>query len=316
MSSLVGPGLADGLATARRPRYHVGSIVLALSSVSKRFGSLVALDRVDLSATRGEILGLLGDNGAGKTTLLRILAGYLRADSGVVEVAGLPMATHAREARRLLGYLPEHAPLYGEMRVHEYLEHRARLKDVPGQKLAAHVALAMERVHITDARRRLVAQLSRGYRQRVGLADALLGDPPILLLDEPTAGLDPHQLLELRGLLVAVARDRTMVISSHHLSEIEAVSTRVAILAGGRVVAEGAPSALGQGVVLAVAPRDVPRALAALGASARVLDAAKGRLFTELGAAEASRAVIQAGCALEELSGRRSLEDIFVEATR
>ena len=200
--------------------------------VARRFGRRVALDGVTLRVAAGEIVGLVGPNGAGKSTLLRILAGYLDADSGRVAIDGRA------------GYLVETSPLPPEMRVVEYLQHRAALKGVPRPRRAAAVAAACARAGLDGVEARVVGTLSKGYRQRVGLADALLGDPQVLLLDEPASGLDPMQTRELRALLAELAGERAIVMSTHALGELESLAARVVVIAGGRVVGDGAPAAL------------------------------------------------------------------------
>jgi ABC-2 type transport system ATP-binding protein len=200
--------------------------------VARRFGARMALDRVSLAVAPGEIVGLVGPNGAGKSTLLRILAGYLDADAGAVALRGR------------VGYLAETSPLPPEMRVIEYLRFRAALKGVRRRERAVAVAAVVRRAGLAGEERRILGTLSKGYRQRVGLADALLGDPPVLLLDEPASGLDPMQARELRALLAELAGDRAIVMSTHSLGELESLAARVVVVAGGRVVGDGTPAAL------------------------------------------------------------------------
>jgi ABC-2 type transport system ATP-binding protein len=212
--------------------------------VEKRFGAVRALDRVSFEVARGEVVGLVGPNGAGKTTALRVLSGFLRPDGGAVWVDGIDAVAQRRAAAARIGYLPEGPPLYPELRVEEHLRFRARLKGVPRGELSARVDEVLERVSATDRRRVLIGRLSRGYRQRVGLADALLGRPAVLLLDEPTSGLDPAQVRDLRKLLVDLAGDRAVVLSSHALAELEAVAARLVVLSRGRVAGDGQPDQL------------------------------------------------------------------------
>ena len=200
--------------------------------VGRRFGRRAALDRVSLAVGAGEIVGLVGPNGAGKSTLLRILAGYLDADAGTVAIAGR------------VGYLAETSPLPPEMRVVEYLRYRAALKGVRRRDRAAALAAVIGRAGLAGEERRILGTLSKGYRQRVGLADALLGDPPVLLLDEPASGLDPMQARELRGLLGELSGSRAIVMSTHSLGELESLAARVVVIAGGKVVGDGTPEAL------------------------------------------------------------------------
>jgi ABC-2 type transport system ATP-binding protein len=220
--------------------------MIQVDRVSKRFGRKAALVDVSFRVAAGEIAALVGPNGAGKTTAMRILAGFLAADAGRVAIAGhvLPAARVAACAR--LGYLPEAAPLYGEMRVDEYLRFRARLKGVARGAVGERVADVTARLGLLDQRRVLVSRLSRGFRQRVGLADALIATPPVLLLDEPTAGLDPVQMREVRSLLSDLGEGCAVLLSSHLLAEVEAVADRVVVLVGGRVVADASPEELAQ----------------------------------------------------------------------
>ena len=218
--------------------------MIRLVGVHRSFGAVAALTDVSFAVARGEVVGFLGPNGAGKTTCLRILAGYLDADRGRVEVAGCELPRDRRAAQMACGYLPEGVPLHRDMRVDEYLRFRARLKAVPRRDLGRRVEAVCEQLGLGPRRRQLVGTLSRGFRQRVGLADALLGAPQVLLLDEPGTGLDPVQVRELRALLAELARDRAVLLSSHALGEIEASASRVVVLVEGRVVADAPPGEL------------------------------------------------------------------------
>jgi ABC-2 type transport system ATP-binding protein len=218
--------------------------VIELERVSRRFGRVAALTSVSFQVGRGEIVGFLGENGAGKTTTLRILAGVLAADRGRVQVNGVDVAEEPRRARAQIGLLAENAPVYPEMRVRDYLAHRAVLKDVPAGERSRRVGEAIARFGLAEVAARRAGQLSRGFRQRLGLADATLARPPVLLLDEPQSGLDPNQVRELRQLLRALAPEHTILLSSHALVEVEAVVDRVVVLARGQVVFEGAPAEL------------------------------------------------------------------------
>jgi ABC-2 type transport system ATP-binding protein len=189
--------------------------------------------------SQGEIVGFLGPNGAGKSTTLRILAGFLGATAGRVRIAGHDIEEEPMRARAALGYMPETSPLYPEMRVSEYLRFRAELKLVPRRARGEAARRAMRDASVEDVADVLIGHLSKGYRQRVGLADALVSDPPLLILDEPTAGLDPNQIREVRGLVRGLGRERTVLLSTHILSEVEATCTRALVIARGRLVAEG-----------------------------------------------------------------------------
>jgi len=212
--------------------------MIEVEHLSKRFGGLKAVDRVSFAVGRGEIVGLLGPNGAGKTTTMRMLTTYLPPTSGRATLAGHDILDAPIGVRRSVGYLPENVPLYGEMRVREYLRFRARLKDVPRRERRAEVEEAVRRTALLDVCDRVIGNLSRGYRQRVGLADALLGDPDVLILDEPTAGLDPIQIGEVRGLIRDLGLRHTILLSTHILPEVEAACGRVIIITGGRIAVD------------------------------------------------------------------------------
>ena len=207
-------------------------------------GGVTALDGVTFEARAGQVLGFLGPNGAGKTTAMRICTGFLAPTSGRVTIGELDVAGDPLAARARLGYLPESVPLYSEMRVDEYLAYRAALKGVPAKIRRARIDEAIASVAIAPERRRIIGQLSKGYRQRVGLADALLHAPDVLILDEPTDGLDPNQRRDILDLIARLGQDRAVILATHILPEVEAVCARVVILDRGRVIAEGAPAAL------------------------------------------------------------------------
>jgi len=210
-------------------------MMIQVENLTKYFGPVQAVDRVSFQVDQGEVVGFLGPNGAGKTTTMRILTGYLPATSGLAKVAGFDVMTESLDVRRNIGYLPESVPLYPEMRVEEYVHFRAKLKGVQRSDRVSRVEYCLERCRLKEVRRRLVGTLSKGYRQRVGLADAMVSDPPILILDEPTAGLDPFQIRETLALIKQLGERRTVLLSTHILSEVEAVCERVILIAGGRV---------------------------------------------------------------------------------
>jgi ABC-2 type transport system ATP-binding protein len=224
--------------------------LISVRGVTKRYGSArsgddrPALDDVSFEVERGEIVGLLGPNGAGKTTLMRILSCFLTPTRGTALLAGCSIAEDARGVRRALGYLPEAVPLPPEMRVTEYLGFRAALKTVARDKRRAAVDDAIAIAGLGERRSQIIGTLSRGYRQRVGLADALLARPPILILDEPTVGLDPNQIRETHALIRELGRDRAVLLSTHILSDVEALASRVVIVNRGQVKASGTPAAL------------------------------------------------------------------------
>jgi gliding motility-associated transport system ATP-binding protein len=217
--------------------------VIEARGLSKRYGELIAVDDVTFSVQPGEVVGFLGPNGAGKTTTMRILTGFLPPTDGTAEIAGHDLFTDSLAARRAVGYLPETPPLYPEMSVEGYLGYVARIKDVPRRARASAVARALERCGLADARRRVIGALSKGYRQRVGLAGAIVHDPPVLVLDEPTVGLDPIQIREIRALIAELASSasgqaRTVILSTHILPEVEAICQRVMIIHRGRKVVD------------------------------------------------------------------------------
>jgi ABC-2 type transport system ATP-binding protein len=209
--------------------------MIEVEDLTKYFGPILAVDGISFAVNRGEILGFLGPNGAGKTTTLRILTSFLPATSGVARVAGFDVMTQSMDVRRNIGYLPESVPVYPEMRVEEYLDYRARLKAIPRSTRQKRIEYCLERCRIREVRRRLVGTLSKGYRQRVGLADAMVHDPAILILDEPTVGLDPLQIRETLALIKELGEQHTIVLSTHILSEVEAICERVIIISEGRI---------------------------------------------------------------------------------
>jgi ABC-2 type transport system ATP-binding protein len=210
-------------------------MMIQVENLTKYFGPVQAVDRVSFQVDQGEVVGFLGPNGAGKTTTMRILTGYLPATSGLAKVAGFDVMTESLDVRRNIGYLPESVPLYPEMRVEEYVHFRAKLKGVPRSDRTSRVEYCLERCRLKEVRRRLVGTLSKGYRQRVGLADAMVSDPPILILDEPTAGLDPFQIRETLALIKQLGERRTVLLSTHILSEVETICERVILIDRGRV---------------------------------------------------------------------------------
>lgn len=233
--------------------------MIQVEGLSKDYGTVVAVHSLSFEAKAGEILGFLGPNGAGKTTTLRMLAGALGPSSGRVRIAGHDLAREPIQARRSLGYMPEAAPLYPELRVREYLMFRAGLQGVRSSERGDAVQQAMRRAHVLDVALVTIGHLSKGYRQRVALASVLLGNPRLYILDEPTAGLDPNQIREVRALIREIASTSTVIVSSHILSEIEELCDRAIVMHRGRVVAQGALADLHQGTgpgVLLVRARD------------------------------------------------------------
>ncbi len=215
------------------------SAMIEVRDLVKDYGAFRAVRDVSFTVEKGEVVGFLGPNGAGKSTTLRILAGFLGATSGVVRVDGHDVVDEPLAARGSIGYMPEAAPLYPEMRVSEYLAFRAELKGVKSGERKAATRRAMEDAGLGEMERVLIGQLSKGYRQRVGIADALVASPPLLLLDEPTAGLDPNQIREVRALIKRLRARHTVLVSTHILSEVESMCTRGVLIARGQLIAEG-----------------------------------------------------------------------------
>jgi ABC-2 type transport system ATP-binding protein len=220
------------------------SPAIEVSHLVKTFAGVAAVSNISFTVARGEILGFLGPNGAGKSTTMRILTGFLPATSGEVRVCGVPVASRASEVKRLLGYMPENNPLPEDMRVAEYLYYRGRLKEIPRRKLGARIDEVLDLCDLKRMRHRIIGKLSKGYRQRVGIAEAILAEPPVIIMDEPTIGLDPHQILIVRDLIARLRGRMTVIISSHILPEIEMTCDRVLIINQGRVVATGTPAEL------------------------------------------------------------------------
>ncbi len=220
--------------------------MIQVEGLTKRYGRIPAIEGLTFSVEKGEIVGFLGLNGAGKTTTMRILTAFIPATAGRASVAGHDVATDSLEARRRIGYLPENAPLYTDMPVRAFLEFVAKVKGIEASARAAQIGAVLESCGIEAVAERLIGRLSRGYRQRVGLAQALLGDPDVLILDEPTSGLDPAQIREIRELIRRLAGERTVILSTHILPEVEMICSRVLIVHRGRLLADGRPGTIGR----------------------------------------------------------------------
>jgi ABC-2 type transport system ATP-binding protein len=218
--------------------------MIEVHSLTKRYPTRLAVDDVSFAVRQGEIVGFLGPNGAGKTTTMRVLTGFLPPTAGSASVAGYDVVTESTAARSALGYLPESAALYPELRVREYLSFRARLEGVPGGQVRSRVGEALDRCLLGEVADRKIDNLSKGFRQRTALAGALVHQPPVLILDEPTIGLDPVQIIKVRETIRELSRDRAVLLSTHILPEVEAVCDRILIIDRGRIVAEGTPSDL------------------------------------------------------------------------
>ena len=222
--------------------------MIRAENLSKRYGQHVAVDRLNFTIDKGEILGFLGPNGAGKSTTMNIITGYLSATDGKVMVDDMDVLEHPGEVKKKIGYLPELPPLYLDMTVTEYLRFVGELKRVGKESLRSDMDRILEIVQIEDVKKRLIKNLSKGYKQRVGLAQALLGNPEILILDEPTIGLDPKQIIEIRNLINSLREEHTIVLSSHILTEVNAVCERVLIINKGKIVASDTVENLSKGM--------------------------------------------------------------------
>jgi ABC-2 type transport system ATP-binding protein len=307
--------------------------VISVENLTKRYATKTAIEGMSFQVQKGEILGFLGPNGAGKTTTMRIITGYMPSTDGTVKVDGYDVADQPLEVRRRIGYLPENPPLYHEMTVVGYLRFVAKLKGVASANMSGEVERVMGKVNITDVQSRIIAKLSKGYKQRVGIAQALLNDPPVLILDEPTIGLDPKQIHEVRELVKSLAGNHTVVLSTHILPEVEQTCHRVIIIDRGKIVAVDTPQNLRsqiQGAVRIVMEIEGPSAevLTAVQGVPGVLDVRvasengpRSRFYidSETGReirTDLARTVVQKGWGLLELqSESMSLEDIFIKLT-
>lgn len=308
--------------------------MIEVQNLTKRYAGTLAVRDVSFQVAAGEIVGLLGRNGAGKSTILRILSCFLPATSGTARVAGFDVFSQSAEVRRRIGYMPENNPLHTEMRVREYLKFRARLKGLSAPQVRERVNTVIEQCSLKDVHKRIIGQLSKGYRQRVGLADALVHEPALVILDEPTIGLDPNQLRSVRSLIKELAGKHTILLSTHILPEVEMTCSRVLILHHGRVLAADTPENLHQhffeegpvAAELAAPEAELREMLAELpGVLHADIFPVEGNYFrcviTPQAGAELResiyRVAVENGWPLRELTrSRRTLEDIFVRATR
>jgi ABC-2 type transport system ATP-binding protein len=307
--------------------------VIEVQHLSKRYGRVTAVDDVSFRVERGEILGFLGPNGAGKTTTMRILTGYMPATEGKAIVAGFDVFDQPIEAKQRTGYLPETPPLYPDMTVLEYLSFVAKIKGVPAAGRKQRIDHVMERTRVADMAGRLCSKLSKGYKQRVGLAQALIHNPDVLILDEPTAGLDPKQIIETRQLIKELAGDHTIILSTHILPEVSQTCQRIVIISKGKVVAVDTPDNLtarlrgsetmyvqvdAGGANAAAALSSIPGVTRVVEAERRdhhvsfEVESEKGRDIRR----DLARTIVSSGWGLLELRPMRmSLEEIFLELT-
>jgi ABC-2 type transport system ATP-binding protein len=308
--------------------------LIEVQDVTKSYGTTTAVDHVSFTVNKGEILGFLGPNGAGKTTTMRILTGFMPATSGTARVSGFDVFKDSLQVRRHIGYLPEAPPVYPDMSVESYLEFVLRIKNVPAEKHSALVSDALAKTNLADKRHELIKRLSRGYKQRVGLAQALVHDPDVIILDEPTVGLDPKQIIEVRNLIKALAGSHTIILSTHILPEVSMTCDRVVIINKGKIAAVDTPQNLtsqlrgGQRIRVEVeAPeKQLQDLLSHVPGAARVqvtpagpdghvvatVESAQGQDVRSAIAAK----VVEKGWPLYELRGLSlSLEDIFLQLT-
>ncbi len=307
--------------------------MIEVENLTKRYGPTLAVSNISFNVQEGEILGFLGPNGAGKTTTMRIITGFLSASSGRVRVSGFDVAEQPLEVKKRIGYLPENPPVYPDMTVNEYLAFVGRIKGVPRSDLKKRIGEVSEKCAVANVANRQIGKLSKGYRQRVGLAQALMVNPDVLILDEPTAGLDPKQIIETRELIKGLAGHHTVILSTHILPEVSRTCQRVVVINQGKVVAVGAPDELtarlqGFGTVLITAEGPAPEIIGKLQSVPGVnlvepREAAESRVTLEVHVekerdvrAELARAVVESGWKLFELkTSGMSLEDIFLKLT-
>jgi ABC-2 type transport system ATP-binding protein len=309
-------------------------IMIEVANLTKRYAGKTAVEDVSFTVGRGEIVGLLGPNGAGKSTTMRILSCFMPATSGLARVAGFDVATQADEVRRRIGYMPENNPLHQDMRVREYLKFRARLKGLGMSRARERTDAVIAQCGLAGASRRIISQLSKGFRQRVGLADALVHEPDLIILDEPTIGLDPSQIRAVRQLIKDLGRRHTVLLSSHILPEVELTCNRVLIMREGRILAADTPENLqksmsGHGQIIAEIAAPLADLKSCWDQMAEICDydiaAAEGEYhrcsLTAVNGSDLRARIFelaaQRGWKLRELSHRRySLEDIYIRLTR
>ena len=308
--------------------------MIEISHLTKKYGTHVAVDDLNLTIEPGRIYGFLGPNGAGKSTKMNMITGYLGATEGIIKINGFDILAQPEDAKKCIGYLPELPPLYMDMTVEEYLLFAAELKKIPKEKRKLYVEDAMATTKITDMRGRLIKNLSKGYRQRVGLAQAVLGYPEVIILDEPTVGLDPKQIIEIRDLIQSLGKKHTVILSSHILSEVRAVCDYIFIISHGKLVAseetEELVERMSGGQVIELKLKAEEEKIKEVFADAEHITAVETKELPEDGVTEVTvtaeknkdvREEIFHICAesdmpiLEMINGGKSLEDIFLELT-
>jgi len=309
--------------------------VIAVEKLTKAYGNSLAVDNISFEVPKGQIVGFLGPNGAGKSTTIRMLTCYMPPTSGGATLNGFDIFRQSEMVRESIGYLPENVPLYLEMRAEEYLDFRGQLRKMPRAERRKRIDYALEKTWLTNVRKKVIGTLSKGYRQRVGLADALLHNPPVLILDEPTVGLDPTQIRESRKLIKELGGQHTVMLSTHILPEVEAVCDRAIIIAGGKIVAQGSPDELRtsrrlQARVLVEArgpAKEIEAAISHLSGVSRVetLAGEHGDPFVTLAVRpkdsydvreEVARTVIGKGWPLREIRlEHATLEEFFIQVT-
>lgn len=298
--------------------------MIKASHLTKYYGQVAAIQDVSFEVAQGEIIGFLGPNGAGKSTTMRILTGFSPPSEGTAEIAGFDIAKQPIEVKRRVGYLPENVPLYTEMVVSRFLRYVAEVKGIDRDKRAAEVGRAMERCGLESMANRLIGHLSKGYRQRVGLAQALVGDPPVLILDEPTVGLDPRQIVDIRQMIKDLAQDHTVLLSTHILPEVAMICQRVLIIHQGRLVAQDSMANLtGTDARLEIAVAgdgNIREILASVPGVKEVTQTGPAKFSLRAAHIDSTTAavtqrLVEAGVKIHRVEPRaRTLEDVFIEA--
>lgn len=308
--------------------------MIEVSQLSKSFGAIQALSNVSFTVEKGQIVGFLGANGAGKTTTMDIICGCIGADQGSAKVSGYDITEDPLEAKRRLGYLPDNPPLHNDMSVVDFVTYAAALRKVPKAEMKAKVARALDKLSLGDVRNRTIGNLSKGFRQRVGLAQAIVHDPEVLVLDEPTEGLDPNQIVQIRELIKSLAGEHTIILSSHILSEVQNTCQRIIIIDKGRIIQQGTYEELVQGfekghVYRLKVANNASRLTLELGSirginTPTVIDEKHGQIEFGLSATQGeeilddvTKAIVSGGFGLRELSIKhKSLEEIFFQVTQ